>query len=125
MRRVGLPRGDKTAAEIYHAVGLVSSEWEALEYVLAALFVRIIGGDEIPTYRAYGSIASFRGRHDVLLAAAAARFSPKSRTWLRIKELLNRKNSISTRRGEAVHRMVAGAWKRGSGISDQKTRRSA
>lgn len=62
--------GDATADSIYTAVGRVTSAWEQTESGLLDLFALLIQSYSPAAKRAYGAIASFRGRLDVLIAAA-------------------------------------------------------
>lgn len=102
--------GDEDIDLLYASVGRSLTRWEQLEANLSLMFAYIIepkeGSEE--ARRAYGSIATFRGRAEMLLAAAAVRFAADTGpVHGDIKSLVNLLTSrASARRNEIAHGVV-------------------
>ena len=103
--------GDGSSREaIYTNVGRALSEWENFETHLAILFAYLLGLDEYshPAARAYGAIASFNGRADVLLAAADAYFlnHPADDMEALLKDSMVIARRAAARRNDIAHGTV-------------------
>jgi hypothetical protein len=98
--------GDRSRTPIYTAIGRVTTAWEGLEDFLSGLFSQLLGTwHPVGAGRAYGAIAGFSGRQDMLRAAAEAHFAYQPDTALekefgRLMELCK---NASTRRNEVAH----------------------
>ena len=107
-------RGDAQAETTYAAVGHALSCWEIFERILSLIFASIVGGreDNLPALRAYGAIATFRGRAEMIGAAAEAYFAayPNPGGEELIKKLLSDAINFSNRRNEIAHGFVNG-WR--------------
>jgi hypothetical protein len=66
------PQGDSDAKLLYHAVGVALSQWESVEDALAGLYTQLIGSRSQSARDAYGSVASGKGRFNMIMAAAGA-----------------------------------------------------
>jgi hypothetical protein len=116
-------KGDDTAAEIYHAVGVASSTWEVFELALMELFLLLTGSNRDAGGRAYGTIASFRGRADAIVAAAEAHHYKRRNPGglRRLKKFMNEASNLATSRNEIVHGIVndlfARQWTRHVGFA--------
>jgi hypothetical protein len=71
--------GSATADEVYRAIGMALTSWEYAENALADVFALFVGAREIipprePAVRAYGVIAGFKTRLDMVQAAAESYF---------------------------------------------------
>jgi hypothetical protein len=67
-------QGDKDAESLFLSVGKALTCWETIEVTLAVLFGILVECTTVAALRAYGMIASNRGRKDVLQYAAEAFF---------------------------------------------------
>ncbi|MGH6981124.1 MAG: hypothetical protein ACREFC_07935, partial [Stellaceae bacterium] len=95
--------------KLYTSVGRALSDWEWMEQQFAHFFGFFCGGeDTLPARRAYGAVVTFRGRVDMMRAAANAYFHqrPKHEMKERFEELLNRASNFSPRRNEIAHGIV-------------------
>lgn len=121
-------KGSDTSNELYMAVGRALSAWEGVENALADAFTLLIGAREIvppvvPAVRAYGAVAGFSGRADMLQAAAEGFFEwiPRGAphedhklTEYRKKlsdefgDLLDEARGFALRRNEIAHGIVTG-----------------
>ena len=110
---LALDSGDVSASVTYEAVGRALSQWEKFESELAALFAVFVGGHPTsvpPAIRAYGSIQTFRGRADMIEAAAEAFFAifpnPQLDLETRASKFMVRARGWSSRRNEIAHGVV-------------------
>jgi len=91
-------------------VGRALSRWENREHQLSRIFGILVvpDGDMLPARRAYGSVISFRGRKDLIDAAAKAVFFGKPNVELskKLKSLINEIKNFATRRNEIAHGSV-------------------
>jgi hypothetical protein len=110
------PRGDVDDNMLFMTIGRALTEWEQVEAACATLFAVFVSASQksvhlAPAIRAYGSIASFKGRHDMLRAAAAAYFhrrkSKKEKFEARLKKLMDECLEYSNRRNEIAHGSVS------------------
>jgi len=110
-------RGDESPEVIYQAVGAALTAWEGAEARLARIFALIVGTDahNVPAHRAYGSVASFNGRQDLLIAAVegfmGALPNKKARdryelAHANVLALAKRMKEFSARRNEIGHGAV-------------------
>jgi hypothetical protein len=103
-------KGDPKPDMTYAAVGRALSQWEKFEGELSELFAVFAGGvpTSLPAVRAYGSIQTFRGRADMIEAAAEGFFVvfPNDDLAGRIGKLLERARNYSPRRNEIAHGVV-------------------
>jgi len=102
-------KGDTSKSSTYEAVGLALSNWEEVEFGLGLLFRTLLRADmEIGASRAYGSVITFRGRIEMIEAAAEAYFMIKRgpRVKADLSRLLNRTVKFGARRNEIAHGLV-------------------
>ena len=102
--------GDSDIDTTFKAVGLALTNWEHLERQLGAVFAILLGlndSTEAPL-RAYGSVITFRGRAEMLKAAAEAHFLryPMEKTATRFKSILDQATQLGARRNEIAHGSV-------------------
>ena len=104
--------GDTEEAPLYTQVGRALSAWEAMEDIVARLFSALVG-DRValmasPATRAYGTVATFRGRKEMVSAAAQSYFFEKEHKGrlAEIKSFLNSCSDWSARRNEIAHGVV-------------------
>jgi hypothetical protein len=112
--------GDKDPDAIFVAVGRALTLWEGVEDQLADLFAVLTGNASgkpaSPAKRAYGTIAAFRGRQEMVATAAEAFFSNLSpedadaaiaaTVKAEVRSLLKSANDFSARRNEIAHGQV-------------------
>jgi hypothetical protein len=102
--------GDVDNNITYAAVGRALSNWEAFEGYMSLIFSVIVGAghDSLAASRAYGSVVSFNGRHEMLVAAAEAYFSNYTDANLQISlaAILKEAKLASPRRNEIAHGIV-------------------
>jgi hypothetical protein len=102
------PANSETAVNLrdalYVAVGHVLSAWELLETLLAGEFQRLIGTDRISAMRAWGAVASSKGRVDLLIAAANIELS--GHELARFKCCMDDINRLGNCRNLVAHGMV-------------------
>jgi hypothetical protein len=104
------PQSGDAAEEItFTAVGRAISAWEGLEAALALVFAGFMAsGNSFPAERAYGAVLTFRGRAEMIEAAAQAYFFERPDADLE-KELngcLEAAKGFSPRRNEIAHGVV-------------------
>ena len=104
-------KGDSTAETLYAAIGLALTNWAHLEDTLAAIFSTLVS----PThgevaFRAFGSILTFRGKKEMIEAAAEAFFfqypDPEGNVEPHVKALLHEAEKFAARRNEIAHGIV-------------------
>lgn len=102
--------GDETDKITFAAVGEALSTWEHFETSMAHLFAKFLGitGNQLPATRAYGSVLTFRGRAEMVKAAAEAYFfaTPDEDLQKDVTAVLTAANSFSHRRNEIAHGVV-------------------
>ncbi len=102
--------GEKTHGDLYRSVGAALSEWEHLEGILSLLFGAFLGLEttSMPAQRAYGSIAAFNGRRDLLIGSASGYFQmhPDAEQEANLKAMLREIKLASGRRNEIAHGTV-------------------
>jgi hypothetical protein len=110
-------KGDDNECITFESVGRALTAWENFETRLFWLYVAILGvsGWTVPAERAYGAIATSRGRVDMLRAAGSAylfeyRTPEEKSDELKqdLATLLNRAGDYASRRNEIAHGVV---WK--------------
>lgn len=101
---------------LYAAVGRVLSAWELLETLLAWEFQRLIGTNEIAALRAWGSIASSKGRVGMIVAAAEIKLSGEE--LARHRRCMEDVNLVGGVRNLVAHGMVYWQDAEGTWISD-------
>jgi len=102
-------KGDDDARNTFEWVGRALTEWETLEAYLGLIFGVFVGAgrDTEPAMRAYGSVTAFRGRADMLDAAAQAHFAKRPHPAMaNFKWLMKDARGFSTRRNEIAHGVV-------------------
>lgn len=106
--------GDPVDDLTFAAVGRALSHWERFERVLSILFAEFVGDqdDDLPAVRAYGAVATFRGRVEMIRAAAEAYFAayPNPGGEKLLDDLLDEASNFSARRNEIAHGFVNG-WR--------------
>src|ERR1700730_9509767 len=113
--RSGATWGDRDPKELFAAIGEALTEWENVEAALASLFAVFVSARKnasfwSPAIQAYGSIASFKSRCDMIRIAADAYFSTRKNIADRkkhFKELLDLAGNYSARRNEIAHGKVS------------------
>lgn len=106
-------KGDAEANTIFTAVGRALTSWETLEETLAGIFAYFVAAETVvdynsPAIRAYGSIAAFSGRKDMLDAAAKAFFhkNQNDADYAEYTRLIKLACLFSPRRNEIAHGRV-------------------
>jgi hypothetical protein len=96
----------------FTSVGRALTRWEEFEIVFASLFSALVANyndDNPAAIRAYGSVITFRGRADMVRAAAEVHFMrfPDSKNEAKFKKFVNEvTNFASPRRNEIAHGVV-------------------
>ena len=107
-------KGDATKEEVFVAIGGALSAWESLEGWLVTIFAELVAPNDFPlaARRAYGSILTFRGRKEMIEAAAKAVFFafPNDTLQERLKSFLNEAQNFAARRNEIAHGIVKEYW---------------
>lgn len=107
--------GGATSAEaIYIEIGRALTTWEELEEHLAEAFALMAGRpsheattNTSPAMRAYGTVVTFRGRKDMILAASEAYFMQrKSGLQAELKSFVNRCANFASRRNDIAHGVI-------------------
>src|SRR5438093_592088 len=100
-------RGDSEENITFESVGRALTGWEIFEIELSRLFSSLTGtGDgTIASIRAYGSVLTFRGRAEMIEAAASVHFSllPDKDFEKAMKDLLTAGARYAARRNEIAH----------------------
>lgn len=103
-------RGDESDSTTYEAIGRALSAWEAFELDLSRIFGALVGANDglLAAMRAYGSVLTFRGRNDMVKAAAGVFFllQPNEDLQKDLKRLLDLSIDYSPRRNEIAHGIV-------------------
>jgi len=103
-------KGDEKQETTFVAVGRALTAWEEFESAFAHLFSEVIGvsGDNLPAIRAYGAVLTFRGRAEMMEAAAEAYFfeHPQEKLQRDMKNLLTAAKGFAARRNEIAHGIV-------------------
>jgi hypothetical protein len=102
-------RGDRDVKNTYEWVGQALSAWETFEASFGAIFGILVGDSDLisPAMRAYGSIISFKGKRDLVIAAGAAfflRYPHPAAAFL--DDILEEANGWSGRRNDIAHGVV-------------------
>ena len=104
--------GDSDPNEIYLMVGRALTRWETVEEHLGQIFALLIGLQEpsLAAVRAFGAIATNRGRADMLGAAAEIYFADYSDPALKetFRTLMVETAGFAARRNEIAHGAVSG-----------------
>ena len=102
--------GEDSPVILYQAVGAALSSWEYLESILALLFGTMLGLETVSlsAQRAYGSIAAFTGRLDLLTRAASGYFEqhPDAKHEATFNVLSKTLRKASARRNDIAHGTV-------------------
>jgi hypothetical protein len=104
-----LDKGDDNPEQIWARIGSALTTWEMIEQRLSTMFRVFVESRSPAADRAYGAIASARGRIDALRAAADVFFQLHSvaDTWKKEFDLLVRHASAASgRRNEIAHGVV-------------------
>lgn len=104
-------KGDDDPEVLYAAVGRALSNWSALENTLGSIFSMLVTPSEGEiASRAFGSILTFRGKKEMIEAAAEAFFFTYPDTDGKVepylKDLLTETHKFSNRRNEIAHGIV-------------------
>jgi hypothetical protein len=102
------PEERRSVNAIHCAVGEATETWEYLEAQLSLHFVLFTKSDRMIGRRAYGAIASFRGRCDVIIAAAELHYHQKRnpKAYKRYRAFLNRVIALGSGRNEIIHAVI-------------------
>ena len=102
--------GSPTEEAVYLAIGRALTGWERMEGVLTNIFGTLAEpyGDGLVARRAYGSVLTFRGRSEMIEAAAEAFFWRRDNPTLRpaIRAFLQEAVKFAGRRNEIAHGIV-------------------
>jgi hypothetical protein len=100
--------GDESEDTLFASVGRALTGWEQFEQALARLFATLVGSRSYAAIRAYGSVIAFRGRSEMVKAAASAYFheNPNRLSQKRLSDLLNLAGRYSARRNEIAHGLL-------------------
>ncbi|MFZ3324406.1 MAG: hypothetical protein WA231_00285 [Methylocella sp.] len=102
-------KGDDDERSTFEWVGRALSEWERFESFFGLSFGVFVGSYDglAPAMRAYGAIVSFRGRLEMIKAAADAHFAkhPHGGTAI-FKHICEMAEGFSARRNEIAHGVV-------------------
>ena len=102
--------GDTSEDIIFTSVGRALNKWESLESELGAVFAILLGLNDHtePALRAYAAVRTFRGRLDMLEAAAEANFLryPSATLKTQFESVATTSNNYSARRNEIAHGLV-------------------
>jgi hypothetical protein len=103
-------KGNKGPEAVYAAVGEALSIWETVEEHLAHIFSVLIGLRRPSTaaVRAYGSLTTFRGKSEMIAAAAEVYFHdhPDEGLQQKFNDALKAAIGFSARRNEIAHGIV-------------------
>ena len=109
-RPVAPDSSDFTKESIFAAIGMALSAWEGFELALSLLFGLLVApkDEPLPAQRAYGSIVTFKGRTEMVEAAAEAVFfiSPNTDLERDIDDLIKWAVGFVARRNEIAHGIV-------------------
>lgn len=99
--------GDAEKDTLFAAVGSALSAWEGLEGRLSLIFGTLVSPNQVDlaAQRAYGSLLTFRGRGDMIDAAATAVFflSPNDTLQKALSDLVKEIGKFAARRNEIAH----------------------
>jgi hypothetical protein len=103
--------GDASEDITFASVGRALTRWEEFETIFASLFASLVGTHDNNTaaVRAYGSVITFRGRADMVRAAAEVHFHlyPDSEVEKKFDSFINElTNHACARRNEIAHGIV-------------------
>jgi hypothetical protein len=103
--------GDASEDITFASIGRALTRWEEFEVMLASLFSTLVGTDDntAPAIRAYGSVITFRGRADLIRAAAEVHFMlfPNEALQKTFNSFVNQlTNHACARRNEIAHGIV-------------------
>jgi hypothetical protein len=103
--------GDASEDITFAAVGRALTRWEEFEVMFASLFSTLVSTDDntAAAIRAYGSVITFRGRAEMVRAAAEVHFRlfPNEALWKTFKTFVNQLTGhASPRRNEIAHGVV-------------------
>jgi len=100
-------KGDPEKGTLFAAVGSALSAWEGLEGRMAHIFENLVSpeGSSLAALRAYGSVLTFRGKGEMINAAANAAFflSPNDQLEKDLKSLISEAGRFAARRNEIAH----------------------
>jgi hypothetical protein len=109
------PTGDFDEKHLFECVGRALSEWEQVEAGCAEIFAALVMSPKkkthlAPAIRAYGTIVSFRGRAEMIRAAADAYFltrKQKAQSFQnQLDNLMKQYQGFANRRNEIAHGCV-------------------
>jgi hypothetical protein len=102
--------GDSHEDAISLVVGRALTSWECVEEALADIFAIFVNADTVdperaPALRAYGSVASARGRADMLDSAGEAYFlnNPNTQLQADFEAVLRNYRGYAARRNDIAH----------------------
>lgn len=101
-----LPQGEEKQETIYLAVGHALHSWELLECQLARAFGALVQSKEEGALRAYGCVASFSARSDMLTMVFDCYPESHDPTVTGFPKLLEEAKKFSARRNEIAHGVV-------------------
>lgn len=115
-------KGTPSDYDLYWCVGRALSMWEFFEFHLAILFNLLSDQtcDSPAVRRAYGSVASFSARADLLRAAAEGYFNkfPDENLAGEVSSIINTSRRASARRNDIAHGCVLAYTQEGGRIRD-------
>jgi hypothetical protein len=107
--------GEREPQALFVAVGEALTEWENVETSLAKLFAVLVSARGkstfwLPAVQAYGSIASFKNRCDMIRVAGDAHFSTRQKIADKggpFSKLIGEAGQYAARRNEIAHGKVS------------------
>jgi hypothetical protein len=100
------PKGDAGAVALYHGIGVVLSEFEALQTKLTWLFCALVESDSVALKRAYGTLESVPHKTTMARYAAEMTLATHADLLARTKSVLTEIENFSQRRNDIAHAIV-------------------
>lgn len=110
-----LDQGDPTVDDIYMMVGAALTSWELLDQAQASIFGLLVASRFQAAEAAYGTIGSFSGRSDMVIAAAELVLWFNQPLLAELKIAVNSAGKLSGRRNEIAHGVATGYSTHGPG----------
>lgn len=101
-----LPEGDLDEDRLFAAVGRALTQWEMFEGALGQIFNELCEAPGEGPFRAYGAVAAFTGRADMLQEAFEVARKRDHKQVSDLPALLKRARLLAARRNEIAHGIV-------------------
>lgn len=107
-----LPHGDHDGQDVFAAVGMALTAWEKLEQAQANVFGQLVGSRRGGAVAAYGTIVAYKGRAEMLTAAAKVvlKGDPpigNASVLAELLTLIKETGELSGRRNDIAHGIVS------------------